>query len=382
MCAALVMVPLSGRAEEPLVIHAIFSQTGAIAFVGKESATSLKVAEDTVNRSGGIGGRPINFIIHDDESNPRLAVQIANDLLAKGVPVVLGPIPVASCNAVAPLLRRKAVMYCNSAAFRPEPGSYAFTAGVSTMDQFVFAVHYLRLRGITKIASMTSNDASGEDADRGIKLALSKPENKEMSLLTAEHFNPSDISVNAQMVRIKAAGAEALFTSNSGTQLGVILHAYVNLGLTIPVVASAAALNYTTVTQFASILPKEFLVAGVLSDAPAVIANGPEKAAVRIYTDAFKAAGIEPDHALSVNWDPVMILVAAFRKLGPNATAAQINHFIEDLHGWHGTAGGYDFRNGNQSGLNPSYLAMVRWNADKKTWVAASKLGGTPLNSQ
>lgn len=101
---------------------------------------------------------------------------------------------------------------------------------------------------------------------------------------------------------------------------------------------------------------------------------------MRIYTNAFKAAGIEPDHALNLVWDPVMLVVAALRKYGPNATAAQINDYIESLHGWPGTAGRYDFRNGNQSGLDANWLVMVRWSPERKAWIAVSKPGGAPLN--
>lgn len=376
---ALVDIPLAGRAEGPIEIHAIQSLTGAIAFVGKEGATGLGVLQDTINRAGGIRGRAIKFVIHDDESSPQIDVQIANDLLAKGVKVVIGPDPVAGCNAIAPLIKGKLVLYCVSAAFHPPAHSYGFSAGVSTTEQMIFAARYARARGLKKFASITSIDSNGQDADRALSLVMKMPENKDLQLVDAEHFNLSDLTVAAQMSRIKASGAQVLYTGNNGTPLGVILHGYTDLGLDIPLITSSGALNVATVTQYAAILPKEFLIAGVLSDGPAVIPNSPEKTAVRYYTAAMKAAGYAPDHALNLTWDPGLIVIDALRTYGANATAAQINSYIEHLHSWAGTAGRYDFSNGNQSGLNANSLVMVRWSPESKAWVAVSRPGGGKL---
>jgi branched-chain amino acid transport system substrate-binding protein len=367
---ALAAVPLAGTAEDPIVINAIMSLTGGIAFVGKEGATSLVVAQDTVNRAGGINGRPIKIVIEDDQSNPQVAVQLATKMLNAGAQVILGPVSVAACNAILPLTKAKAVDYCMSAAFYPPAHSYAFGSGVSTQNQLIFDARYARSRGWLKWASITTTDSSGQAADKAMSLVMSMPENKSLSLVAAEHFNPGDLTVSAQMARIKASGAQVFYTSSSGTPLGTILHGYTDLGLDLPLITFSGALNLATVTQYASILPKEFLVGGVLSDAPEVIPNGPERAAVRVYTSAFKTAGMEPDHDLNVMWDPTMIVVAALRKYGPNATAAQIDGYIESLHDWPGTVGRYDFRNGNPSGLEANDLVMVRWTPERHAWVA------------
>lgn len=376
---ALATVPLAGRAEDPIEIDTLLSLTGAIAFVGKEAATGLAVAQDAINKAGGVNGRPVKFVVKDDQSNPQVAVQLANDLLARGVPVFIGPTSVGACNAVAPLIKGRSVMYCISAAFHPAPHSYGYFVGVSTTEQLIFAARYARARGLRKFASITSIDSNGQDADRALGTVMQMPINKDLVLVIAEHFNIGDVTVAAQMARIKASGAQVIYTGNNGTPLGIILHGYTDVGLDVPVITSSGALNIETVTQYAAMLPKEFLIAGVLADGPAAIPNGPEKAAVQSYFTAFKAAGIEPDHARNLLWDPAQIIVGALRKYGAKATAAEINDYIENLHGWQGTNGRYDFRNGNQSGLDAGDLVMVRWNPQRKVWDAVSKPGGGTL---
>jgi branched-chain amino acid transport system substrate-binding protein len=379
---ALAAAPPVTPAADPVQINVIFGMTGASGFIGAEAAKSLAVVEDTINTAGGIDGRPVKFVVQDDQSDARVAVQLANVLLAKNVPVILGPNPVAACSAVAPLTQSKAVMFCISAAYHPPPNTNLYVAGVSTVDQIVFDVRYLRGRGITKLASMTSVDANGVDADNALTLALKMPENKGVTLVGAEHFGVNDLTVDAQMSRIKSSGAQAVITDNNGTPLGLILHGYSNLGLDVPLVTANGALNETAMRQFATILPKEFLVSGSLSDGPDVVPPGPAKTAILSYIHALKRAGIAPDHAHSVAWDPALILIAALRKLGPDASAAQINAFIHNLHGWPGVSGVYDFRNGNPSGLDRDSLVMVRWSPEKTEWIPVSKPGGAPLGSK
>ena len=106
-------------AADPYDIYAILSLTGPIALIGGDQAVSLAAIEANVNKAGGIHGRPVHFVIEDDQSQPAVAVQLANQIIAKGVPVILGPTYVADCLAVAPLVREKGpVSYCFAPASR------------------------------------------------------------------------------------------------------------------------------------------------------------------------------------------------------------------------------------------------------------------------
>ena len=82
--------------------YAILSLTGASAFVGQGSAQTLNAFERMVNRTGGIAGRPLHMIIEDDQSSPVVAVQLASQIFAKGVPAIMGPSFGATCVFVMP----------------------------------------------------------------------------------------------------------------------------------------------------------------------------------------------------------------------------------------------------------------------------------------
>src|SRR5579863_452559 len=70
------------RAAEPYDIHVILPLTGNGAFLGQGHRDSLDTLAEIVNKSDGIDGRPLQFVYHDDQSSPQVAVQLATALLA------------------------------------------------------------------------------------------------------------------------------------------------------------------------------------------------------------------------------------------------------------------------------------------------------------
>lgn len=382
MCGVLAFAAVCARsgAAEPYEIYAILPETGSGAFIGKEEGDSLGVVATVVNKSGGIGGRPIAFTVLDDGSNPSTAVQLLNTLIAKKVSVVLGSGLTALCSAMAPLSTADGpVQYCFSPGIHPPKGSYVFSASVSTADLAVAAIRYYRLRGMTRLAILASTDASGQDTVRGLTAALALPENKDVKVVAQEYFNPTDMSVAAQISRIKASDAQALIAWVTGTPVGTILRAVNEAALTIPVFTSSGNETYAQMKAYAAFLPKELDFPGPPCLAPDQLPSGPVKNAVAAYVAAFRAAGIQPDFGQSVAWDPALLTVDALKKLGLNATATQIRDYIAGLRSWNGITGHYDFDAVPQRGVGVDSVVLERWDAAHNTWIGVSRPGGVPL---
>src|SRR5579875_585509 len=178
LCAPGIASP-AHAADKTYDINVIMPLTGGGSFLGKGEQQSLQLAEKLVNESGGIKGTPIRFVFHDDQTSPQVAVQLSNQLLGQHPAILLGSSIVAMCNAMMPLMQNGGpVQYCLSPGIHPPKGSYTFTSSVSTFDLANAIIRYFRMKGWTKIALMFSTDASGQDAERGIKGILALPENK------------------------------------------------------------------------------------------------------------------------------------------------------------------------------------------------------------
>jgi branched-chain amino acid transport system substrate-binding protein len=371
------------RSAEPYDINVVISATGPGAFLGQAAIQSLTAIEKLVNSTGGIKGRPVHFVIADDQTAPAVAVQLATGLIAKGVPVILGSAVGATCSAMTPLFKNGPVNYCFAPVIHPVAPSYVFSAGASTRDLSLAGLRWARLHGIKKIAFLDATDTTGQDGETVSKANLALPEFAGLQLVANEHFNVTDINVNAQLARIKASGAELLYAQTVGTPFGTVLKNAYDSGLDLPILTNAGNINFTQMTQYAGFLPKEVYFTGYRFLEHATAAPGPVREAQNQFIKAMNAVGVaRPDFSHNFAWDSTMIVIDALRHLGTNATAEQIREYIVALHGYAGINGIMDFRDGQQRGLTTNAALVVRWDTNKHDFVAASRPGGYALTSR
>jgi branched-chain amino acid transport system substrate-binding protein len=272
-----------------------------------------------------------------------------------------------------PLMKDGPVEYCLSPGIHPEPG-YVFTASVSTLDLANALVRYFRLKGWTRIALMFSTDATGQDAENGIKGVLALPENKDMQVVTTEHFNTTDVSVAAQIENVKAKNPQCLIAWSTGTPIGTIFRGITAAGLDVPTATTDGNMTYAQMEQYTAFLPKQLYIPAaqwVVRDT-ALLDPTAAKAHAEFYR-LFGEAGIKPDISSELAWDAGMIVIDALRKLGPDAKAPQVRDFIQHLKGYAGVNGVYDFEKVPQRGLDVSNAVVTRWSPQEKTWQVVSK---------
>jgi branched-chain amino acid transport system substrate-binding protein len=376
--AVLAALPRATTAADPFDINVITPLTGFGAFLGKSENLSLGVAEEILNKSGGINGRPVHFAVQDDQTNPQVAVQLLSGVLAKNGPVVMGSTLTAICGAMAPLVKNGPVLWCFSGAYHPA-NDWIFISGESSDDLVAGSVRFMREKGWRRIATIASNDASGTDAEHALDDGLAARGNAGMSVVTRGHFNLTDISVAAQIAQIRTSGAQAIYAMTSGAAFGTILHGIADAGLELPVFSTSANATVAQMTAYASFLPKEMYFASTAGSSPETLPPGPVARAVADYERALSSHGVQPDTGTNQAWDAAFIIVSAFRKLGTNASATAVRAYIDGLRGFAGTNGVYDFRAYPQHGVGANWSGIQRWDAAKGHFVGASKPGGVPL---
>lgn len=376
---AALLSPSSARAQQPpLQIHFMLSLTGALAFIGHSYQQVFQAAETAINKGGGIGGRPVAFVYSDDASNPQTAIALLNELKAQNVQIIIGSPFVAVCQAMLPLVVQSGpVDYCIAPPLHPPAGGYVFVAGSSAIDLGQAMLRNLRERRLTRVALITTTDATGNDVDAAFSELFKRPENRGFEITAYEHFNPADISVSAQLAHIKATNPQALIAWTVGTPSGTLFRGIRDIGLDVPVMESNGNMTYPEMTQFASILPKELLFPAYDAiDTSRPNANAAVRSAQQFFTASLRSAGLRPDVISVIGWDTVMIVADALRHLGPSATAAQIHSYIEGLRNYAGINGLYDFRGGNQRGLGANSIVISRWDNTAHEFVTVSKPGG------
>src|ERR1700748_3536481 len=94
----------AAQSGEPIKIGFAMALTGPLAAHGKQALLGAKIWEETINKKGGLLGRPVKLIYYDDQSNPSTVPGIytklidvdkvdliiggyATDMLATGMPL-------------------------------------------------------------------------------------------------------------------------------------------------------------------------------------------------------------------------------------------------------------------------------------------------------
>ncbi len=362
-------------------LHVIIPTSGGGAFAGKGQQDSLDALANVVNKAGGLRGQNVKFVYHDDQTSPQIAVQLANEVLGSKPRVVLGSSLVAMCRAMVPLMKNGPVLFCLSPGLHPALGGYAFSSGGSSTEQIAATIRYYREKGWTKLATMQTTDASGQDGDEGIKSVLARPENANMQLVAAEHFNPTDLSVSAQIERIKQSGAQALLTWSTGSPVATVFKGAIQAGLDIPIAPTSGNQTYAQMTQWADFLPKQLILpSGLFPRHDGLLTLDPrvEKAQRDLHA-AFEERGLHADNSVSNSWDAGLIVIEGLRKIGPDGTAEQLRDYIANLQDFAGINGIYDFKKYPERGLGQEAAIVTRYDPASKTFVWLSKPGGEPL---
>jgi branched-chain amino acid transport system substrate-binding protein len=367
-------------ADEPYEMYAVISLTGGAAFLGRDEVPSIQAFEKWTNSHGGIRGRPIHINILDEASNPAVAVQLANQLIARKVPFVLGPGLGATCESVIPLVTNGPVIICLTSVGNPAAGSFAFLFNLTNRDYEANAIRFLKGKGVRSIALLQTTDATGIDAQKQLQDALQTYSDlRDIKVVDIENYANTDLTVTAQLTRIKAAGADAIVNYVTGPALGTALRAISETGYTGWVFTSASNATRDQMKQYLNYLPDKLIFGTVPYQMNVGVSN--RVLAMRAtFREALRQVGInDPTIGNMLPWDPLQVYSDALRKYGFTITAQQTRDYILGLHGWAGMMGLYDFGRGDQRGIDPKSSGAMRYDKSGENFVVISKAGGAPL---
>lgn len=206
------------QAKSPVYLAMISPLTGPVSFVGLDNAAAVRATVKEVNKTGGIAGHKLVVNIFDDGSNPSQGVIEMQKVVAD--PKYLGIIGSGFSSvamAIEPLASQNEIPYISMAGagaqvYPPKPYVYMTTA-TSRLFAYADAIQ-LRKQGIHKIALMADNGGYGLEGVADVE-ALAKGFG--FQIVDKEIFPLTETSFTAELSRIKASGAQALWLWNATT---------------------------------------------------------------------------------------------------------------------------------------------------------------------
>jgi len=212
-------------AQDTIKIGVTQPLTGAFAASGNYVAQGAKLAEEEINKAGGVLGKKIELIVEDNKSNPTEAVATAEKLIVKDkVPVMMGAWSSTLTLAVMPKLEEYKVPMLvetsSSGKITTSGNPYVFRISpTSEMEAKAFTPLFQSL-GIKKADFLATNNDFGLGASKEFSEAAQRAG---VEIGVKETMDPKATDFSAQLAKIKASGGDTLFVTTAVEQITLIL---------------------------------------------------------------------------------------------------------------------------------------------------------------
>src|SRR5258706_9768887 len=263
--SAVASIPTISRAAETVNIGALYPVTGSLAQIGQGCVAAAKLAAEMVNDAGGIkslGGAKLNLIVSDVQSDTTVT-RTETDRLISGNKLsaihgcfasALTPIPSEVAEpAKEPLLTGSSSDQLNKGR------TYTFTPFARASQ---FALAQLQMAKLVsnkpKVAVIFENTAFGTSTSNGLR-ELAPTEGVEIVLF--EPYSAGFTDASPLINKVKASGANALFSVSYLNDLILIIRTVKQVGLNVAINGGSCGFIipalYQHVGKMASVFPKE-----------------------------------------------------------------------------------------------------------------------------
>ena len=180
------------------------------------AASMLKAAQLAMFDSG---NPRILLMTADDGNGGASAAKAAEQLLAQGAEIIVGPLFGASVSAVAPIARDRAVPVLAFSTERSVAGHGTYLLSFLPQNEVRRVVSYAAANGHRQFAALVPQTAYGDVALTAFQDSVAAARGTVVSL---ERFAPNAAAVTAPAGLVAKSGADAVFIPQGGTILRAI----------------------------------------------------------------------------------------------------------------------------------------------------------------
>lgn len=262
LVAGLLTGMLAGCAKkEPTTIKigAFFPLTGPVGAQGVYQKQGVELAVEEINAAGGIKGKTVQVVFEDTQGKKENIPTIVRKLIEKdGAVSLVGEVISSNSIAAGPVVKQLKVPaiapHSTNPAVTKDPedpskaNPYYFRVIFTDPEQgSALATFAYKELGKTKAAIIFN---ISQDYNKGLAEFIDKKFKALGGTVAAtETYRDGDQDFKTQLTKIKASGAEVIFTPNGYTESGLIVRQAKELGIDVPVIGP----NALTVPKFIEI---------------------------------------------------------------------------------------------------------------------------------
>jgi branched-chain amino acid transport system substrate-binding protein len=367
------LVGRSAVAAEPVKIGLVAALSGGSAKSGEGITRGITIAIDEINAKGGVlGGRMLELVRRDDESNPAKGQTAARELLDKeGVAVIFGGIDSPVSQAIVPVMNTAKVPFMgvwaaatNITRNGANPNYIFRVSAVDVLVDRALIKHAMTSFGSKTPGLMLVNNGWGESNLGGLTAAATAAGIK---LAGAEKFDDKDADMTPQLQRLREAGADTVILVGNAAPGAQVVKSLQRSAWTVPVVshwgisggrfpelAGSWAGKVHFVQTYSFFGPQNDVGKRVLA---AMMAK---------YPDVKGAGDVTPPVGVANAYDAMQLVGLAIAKAGSTEGSKLREGFLA-VENYQGLIKNYTkpFTDENHDALNENDYVMVRYNGDQ-----------------
>jgi branched-chain amino acid transport system substrate-binding protein len=367
------LIGRAALAAEPIKIGLVAALSGQSAKSGEGITRGLAVAIDEINAKGGVlGGRMLELVRRDDESNPAKGQTAARELIDKeGVSIIFGGIDSPVSLAIVPVVNAAQVPFmgvwaaATNVTRNGANPNYCFR--VSAVDVLVdrALIKYATTKfGAKKPGLMLINNGWGESNFAGLTAAA---EATGLKLAGTEKFDDKDADMTPQLQRLREAGADTIILVGNAAPGAQVVKGLQKSAWTVPVVshwgisggrfpelAGSWASKVHFVQTYSFFGPQNDVGKRVLA------------AMMKKYSDVKGPGDVTPPVGVANAYDAMQLTALAIAKAG-SAEGPKLREGLLNIDSYQGLIKNYTkpFTDENHDALNENDYVMVRYNGDQ-----------------
>jgi len=230
-------------AADPVKVGLVAALSGQSAKSGEGITRGLTIAIDEINAGGGVlGGRMLELVRRDDESNPAKGQTAARELIDKeGVAILFGGIDSPVSQAIVPLVNAAHVPFMgvwaaatNITRNGANPNYVFRVSAVDVLVDRALIKHAMASFGAKTPGLMLVNNGWGESNLGGLTAAA---EAAGIKLAGSEKFEDKDVDMTPQLQRLREAGADAVILVGNAAPGAQVVKSLQRSAWPVPVVS-------------------------------------------------------------------------------------------------------------------------------------------------
>jgi branched-chain amino acid transport system substrate-binding protein len=218
----------------PIRIGALNPITGSGSPYGTGMQKMILASAESVNAAGGVlGGRQLQIIAEDSQTNPQAAVLAAKKLIdVNGVQAILGTWSSGVTLAVLPLCRAAKIPIFNTSG-APALSDLAVTEGLSYRYHTPNGrtgrcyAEMCQREGFKRVATMAFNNASGIGLTEGFAAAWKQMGHEVVASVV---YEPNQPSYRSELMKVLAAQPDAIVTGSYYADSTIIMREWAQTG--------------------------------------------------------------------------------------------------------------------------------------------------------